>query len=69
MAQMMNLLQAKLHRKVPERKRDKMGLKYYIEEEKKLLEDPSEENVWSTEAKLDKLEYNGPQKELLVEGE
>lgn len=46
-----------------------MGLKYYIEEEKKLLEDPNEKIAWSTEAKLDKLEYNGPQKEPLKEDE
>jgi hypothetical protein len=62
-------LQAKLHRKVPERKRDKFGLKFYIEEERKLLMDPTEKPAWSTVGKLEKKEYNGPEKEPLEEGE
>ena len=54
---------------MPERKRDKYGLKFYIEEEKKLLVDPDEKFKWSTIAKLEKKEYNGPAKEPLEEGE
>ena len=56
-----------MHKKLPERKRDKFGLEYYIGEEKKLLVDPEEIPVWTNEKKLDKLEYTGPFKEPVDE--